>query len=188
MWHSDRPIPQQRLALSLSQLLLPLPESLFLPFLNAFWTTIAREWTSIDALRLDKFLRLIRFYVNAALSYLAQRSWNAQLLKAYLELVERIPLSAVNGAVSDGLRYHVLDVWVDELDAIDATREAPAEVIMSPVERLRKDGKVKKVRERAKECLEDARLTDWSGSHGKGTESDDGAGADEDEEWEGLGD
>ena len=184
-------MPQQRLALSLSQLLLPLPEPLFLPFLNAFWTTIAREWTSIDALRLDKFLRLIRFYVNAAFSYLAQRSWDAQLLKAYLELVERIPLSVINGAVSDGLRYHVLDVWVDELDSIDEKREAPVEVIMGSVERLGKEGKARKVRERAKECLEDARLANWSGTRGKGAENDSGAAGadeDEDEEWEGLGD
>ena len=90
--------------------------------------------------------------------------------------------------MSGGLRYHVLDVWVDELDGIDEMRDAPAAVIMSPVERLGKEGKARKVRERALECLEDARLRDWSGSSGKGTGNDDGADADEDEEWEGLGD
>ena len=107
-----------------------------------------------------------------------------------MDLVERIPLSVVNGAVSDGLRYHVLDVWVDELDGIDERRDAPVEVIMSPIERLSREGKARKVRERAKECLEDARLVNWSGSGGKGTENDHGAGEDEDEdeEWEGLGD
>ena len=111
-----------------------------------------------------------------------------ELLKGYLELIERIPLSAVNGGVSDGLRYHVLDIWVDELDAVDEKRESPVEVIMGPVEKLRKEGKGKMARERAKECAGDQRLMDWRDSsmkdQGKRVES----GGDDDDEWNGLED
>ncbi|MCJ1388655.1 hypothetical protein MMC18_001504 [Xylographa bjoerkii] len=195
MWHSDRPIPQQRLALALSHLLLPLPTSLFIPFLTAFWTTISREWTSIDALRMDKFMRLVRYYVNAAFTYLSNHSWDAKWLQAYLDLVEALPLSAGNLKVGDGLRYHLLDVWVDELAQVDGGREGrcPVEEIMRPVSRLRKDGKTKKIRERAGECLADDRLKDWKSSitqddvaYEEGDDKDESEG--EEDEWGGLDD
>ncbi|MCJ1400718.1 hypothetical protein MMC11_003926 [Xylographa trunciseda] len=195
MWHSDRPIPQQRLALALSHLLLPLPTTLFMPFLTAFWTTISREWTSIDALRMDKFMRLVRGYVNAAFTYLSNHEWDSDLLDAYLFLVEAIPLSPGNLKVGDGLRYHVLDVWVEELSRVDGKREGqcPVEDVMRPVRRLEKDGRTKKVRERAGECLADDRLKDWrskmvhddvaDNESGKRDESED-----EEDEWDGLDD
>lgn len=137
-------------------------------------------------------MRLVRCYVNAAFTYLAQHAWDTELLKAYLELVAAIPLSLANTKVSDGLRYHVLDTWVEELDGVDVAREGacPVDEIMDPVRRLEKEGRTKKVRERAKECLCDGRLKDWS--HGVGGEvvgesnSGNNAGNDEDEGWGGL--
>ncbi|MCJ1382616.1 hypothetical protein MMC17_005729 [Xylographa soralifera] len=193
MWHSDRPIPQQRLALALSHLLLPLSTSLFIPFLTAFWTTISREWTSIDALRMDKFMRLVRCYVNTAFTYLSNHSWDADLLEAYLDLVEAIPLSAANLKVGDGLRYHVLDVWVEELSRVDGKREGqcPVDELMRPVRKLEKDGRTKKVRERARECSADDRLKDWRTTMGQGDMADDARNNDEsdgEDEWAGLDD
>ncbi|MCJ1284699.1 hypothetical protein MMC26_004035 [Xylographa opegraphella] len=189
MWHSDRPIPQQRLALALSQLLLPLPISLFIPFLRAFWTTMSREWTSIDALRMDKFMRLVRYYVDAAFTYLSNHSWDVDLLEAYLDLVEAIPLSPTNLKVGDGLRYHVLDVWVEELSQVDAKREGqcPVEELMRPVRALERNGRTKMVRERARDCLADDRLKDWRNSVGQGDAVDDPNDDSEGEdEWDGL--
>ncbi|MCJ1419057.1 hypothetical protein MMC32_005408 [Xylographa parallela] len=191
MWHSDRPIPQQRLALALSHLLLPFSTTLFIPFLTAFWTTIAREWTSIDALRMDKFMRLVRYYVNAAFTYLSNHLWDVDLLKAYLDLVETIPLSPGNLKVGDGLRYHVLDVWVEELSQVDGKREGqcPVEEILRPVRKLEKDGRTKRVRERARECLADDRLKDWRSTVGhddvvdKANNNNESGG---DDEWAGL--
>ncbi|MCJ1439201.1 hypothetical protein MMC27_008592 [Xylographa pallens] len=191
MWHSDRPIPQQRLALALSHLLLPLSTTLFIPFLTAFWTTIAREWTSIDALRMDKFMRLVRYYVNAAFTYLSNHSWDVDLVEAYLDLVEAIPLSPGNLKVGDGLRYHVLDVWVEELSRVDGKREGqcPVEEIVRPVRNLEKDGRTKKVRERARECLADNRLKDRRSTVDHGDVVDEANNNDESEaedEWAGL--
>ncbi|MCJ1407678.1 hypothetical protein MMC19_001749 [Ptychographa xylographoides] len=156
---------------------------------------MAREWTSIDALRMDKFMRLVRNYVNAAFCYLIQRSWDSELMAAYLELVEAIPLSVANMKVSDGLRYHVLDVWVEELDRADEMRnegkdgECPIEIIMGPVKRLEKNGKSKTVRERAAECAGDERLKDWSKSGADAPTNDAVGNTNEDtndEEWDGL--
>jgi ribosomal RNA-processing protein 1 len=190
MWHSDRSLPQQALALTLSHLLLPLPKTLFIPFLRAFWTTIAREWTSIDALRMDKFLRLVRYYINSSFTYLSQHSWDEDLVREYVGLVEEWPLSAGNEKVGDGLRYHVLDVWVDELDGVDDGREGKCavEIIMGPVRKLEREGRVKKVRERAGECLGDERLRDWEGGEKGATAGKRDGDEMEDEEWDGLDD
>lgn len=48
---SDRPLTQQRLAADLAGLIDVLPAHNVVPFLDAFWKTMAREWGGIDVLR-----------------------------------------------------------------------------------------------------------------------------------------
>jgi ribosomal RNA-processing protein 1 len=185
MWHSDRPIPQQRLATELASLVAPLPRELFIPFLKAFWNTMAREWTSIDALRMDKFLRLVRVYVNAGFGYLQAQGWEMGLVEDYKGLIEEGPLSEDNKNSGDGLRYHVLDVWVDELDKVDPEREMGCDVdeVMAPVRKLAEKGKTSTVRKRAKESLNDERLVEWKDEDG---ERENGEAGGEDEEFDGF--
>ena len=59
--------------------------------------------------------------------------------------------------VPDGLRYHVLDVWVEELvPVLEETNENEAgEVLMNAIRRLGKEGLSKSLRKRAKEALEE---------------------------------
>ena len=54
MWMQDKPKNQQRLAVDLAGLIDILPAESFLPFMDAFWKTMAREWNGIDALRYVK--------------------------------------------------------------------------------------------------------------------------------------
>ena len=56
MWLSDRPRTQQRLALELAGLVDVIWHENVLPFLEAFWATIAREWGGIDVLRFVNLL------------------------------------------------------------------------------------------------------------------------------------
>lgn len=51
MWMSDKPLIQQRLAVDLAALVDTLHPEIILPFLDAFWKTMAREWNGIDVLR-----------------------------------------------------------------------------------------------------------------------------------------
>lgn len=188
MWHTDRPIPQQRLASSLANLALALSPELFFPFISAFWTTIAREWLQIDALRLDKYLLLARRYVNSGFVYLSQRAWDSVLCARYLEVIGRLPLSASGAKVSDGLRYHVLDIWLDELDVVDGQGEessCPVEELMTVVHRLKGEAKTKPLRERAGECLADERLKNWKQRAGEENEAEIDQS---DSEWGGLTD
>ncbi|KAI9816730.1 MAG: hypothetical protein M1826_001728 [Phylliscum demangeonii] len=52
MWMTDTPLVQQRLASDLAGLVQIVPAANVLPFLEAFWTTMAaREWNAVDRLR-----------------------------------------------------------------------------------------------------------------------------------------
>ena len=160
MFHQDKPIPQQNLCRSLAAMLHSLPQTVFIPFLTAFWTIVAAQYSSIPSLRLDKYLLLIRTYVATSFEYLAAHSWSEELLGDYLDLVKKIPFSADAGdgaKVPYGLRYHVLDVWID---GFKGCLGVSTDKVMEPVEHLRKIARSKILRNRAKDVLADERLLD----------------------------
>lgn len=64
-------------------------------------------------------------------------------------------LNAGDGKVPDGVRYHVLDVWVDGLVETEGWEGVG---VLRPVEILRTKGRTKIVRERARQVLGDERL------------------------------
>ena len=122
---------------------------------------------------MDKFLSLVRNYVNAAFKYIAREAWDASLLKDLLQLIETVPLNPENIRIPDGLRYHVMDVWVDELDRVDTEKSMPlAKEILGPIWRLEREGVTKTVRKRAKEILGDERLKDWDHGEQDGGEAE----------------
>ncbi|KAF2637109.1 hypothetical protein P280DRAFT_472625 [Massarina eburnea CBS 473.64] len=191
LWMQDKPKLQNRLSSDLASLPATLRPVVVLPFLRAFFLTIAREWINIEALRLDKYLFLIRQYVNASFKYLAREKWNEDMVKQWNGIMEEIPLNATETKLPNGLRYHVLDIWVDELEKVEEgwakeeMREALGRV-MEPVEKLAKDGRLKVVRTAAKECLADERLQAWRGE--AQDEVDEEMSDEKDEEWGGFDD
>jgi ribosomal RNA-processing protein 1 len=76
LWMCDRPLPQQALAQDLADLIYVLPqqgdggEEVVAAWLRGFWATMAREWTGIDVLRMDKFLLLVRRVLGASLGWM----------------------------------------------------------------------------------------------------------------------
>ncbi|KAL9074148.1 MAG: hypothetical protein Q9157_004496 [Trypethelium eluteriae] len=176
MWMSDKPKPQQQLARDLAELVQILPPQNVVPFMHAFWKTMAREWVGIDALRMNKFLYLIRQYFLAALSFFAKRDWrDRDLLGEYLEVLATIPLNPTSGKIPNGLRYHVLDIYVDEMDKVDAKRERmlPIEDLLGPVKELGVQSPTKAIREAVKDTLRDERLVIWRGKAGSPGEMQD---------------
>ncbi|KAL2818266.1 nucleolar protein,Nop52-domain-containing protein [Aspergillus granulosus] len=265
-YHSDRPLTQQALARNLSYSLVPtLPRSTVHRFLRAFWITIGREFHSIDRLRLDKYLLLIRSYVGVAFQIFLKNSkptsqqangdsatkkrkreesakdkkrskskskngkrlaqdaeagnetedqqpssndWTD--LKAYLSIIAEGPLNPLNFDPSqpaldekndiipmphgpDGLRYHLLDIWIDELEKVlefddqgKPVGAVPIDLLLEPVETLKTKGLHKPVRARAAETLGDERLVQWGFREGvvKQVEEEESS----EEEWGGFGD
>ena len=91
-------------------------------------------------------------------------------------------LSAGDGKVPDGVRYHVLDVWVDGLVETEGWDGVG---VMRPVEKLRIDGRTKVVRERARDVLRDDRLQGIEERTGNDEED---RGIDDEGEFEGFTD
>ena len=144
---------------------------------TAFWETVCREWASIDQWRMNKVLLLVRFFVREqfglALGHAVKGGPRAkdQVIRQ-LEILETWPLSSRERKVPDGLRLHVLDVWVDELagqlseaqkniDDTDATSAESkknllfntANQFMDPVQKVSREALSKGVKIRAKEAI-----------------------------------
>ena len=127
---------------------------------------------------------MLRQYIAYSFKYLQQHAWDGELVTGFFDLLEGActgksedgigALSAGDWKVPDGVRYHVLDVWVDGLMETEGWDGVG---VMRPVERLRTYGRTKVVRERAREVLEDERL------QGTGERRED-----DEEEFEGFAD
>lgn len=136
-------------------------------------------------------------------------------LAAYISIIEEGPLCPLNYDEDqakdegdpnyvpmphgpDGLRYHLIDIWIDELEKVLEFEEVagegddeapkrkikgdvPMELILRPLEKLRAESAYKPVRTRAAEALEDERLFEW-GIRTREVEEDE----DSEEEWGGF--
>ncbi|KAH8425967.1 ribosomal RNA processing 1 family protein [Aspergillus melleus] len=249
-YHSDRPLTQQALARNLSYGIVPtLPRATLHRFLRAFWITIGRDFHSLDRLRLDKYLFLIRCYVGVAFEIFVKGAKSQQTeetnkkrkrqdaggkkeknkrskgkkkaqaeevadeeeeegtanggdssaqgkwadLESYISIIEEGPLCPINFDPDqpaadekndyvpmphgpDGLRYHIMDIWIDEVEKVLEFDEAddeeepkerkpkgdvPMDLLLRPIEKLRTDCPYKPVRTRATETLNDDRLVEW---------------------------
>ncbi|KAF3928886.1 hypothetical protein ABW20_dc0109913 [Dactylellina cionopaga] len=174
MWLSDRPRTQQRLADDLALLVDVLKPHNVFTFLEAYWITMTREWTSIDALRMDKFMLLVRRYVAASLRYLHAHDLDEEIVRKNNEVLEEFPLHPTNSKLPDGLRYHIIDIYADELiklakvekdeeaeqDTEDEYEITPGqtELLLQPFRKLQKETLSKSIRKSVTELLEDERI------------------------------
>lgn len=200
MWLQDKPRNQQQLARDLAELLHVLKPDTFITFATAFWQTIAREWGGIDALRMDKYLYLVRCYVQEGFQYVRRKGWAEKLLGEYLEVLEGVAFNVRDARIPNGLRYHVIDLYVDELDKADVEDEAPVERVLEPMRKLGKESMTKTVRKRVGEALDDERLVDWKARReieqedseeevdGEGMDGVKGGEADENDDFGGFDD
>lgn len=204
MWFSDRPRTQQKLAADLGELLGKLQAANFFPFVDAFWVIMAREWENLDQHRLDKFLMLVRRYVAATLRRLRAEAWAEAWVEDYGRVMRHVPLNAADHRVSNGIRLHVFDVYLDELARVvtegrdgvdteadwkDVMADVPVQELLKPIQEIATGSPVKFIRERAAEVLADARLVEWGVADAPATTdaADDDDDDDESEdEWGGF--
>lgn len=174
MWMSDKPRNQQQLARDLADLVHVLAtRENFLTFVDGFWQTMSREWSSIDALRMDKFLYLVRCYVQEGFQYVRRAGWNEDLVEKYMGVLEATPFELRSVRIPNGLRYHVVDLYVDELDKADEDSSAPLERLIAPMRKMAKESPNKAARKRTAEALDDARLDSWKTRKEIGEDSED---------------
>ncbi|CAH1263036.1 RRP1B [Branchiostoma lanceolatum] len=130
MWMSDKPLVQEELAKTMSNLLhcLKNEDTVFL-FIKVFFKTMIREWNGIDHLRMDKFFMLIRNMVSQCLEFLRRNQWEARLTDRFMNIMKEGPMSTSTEEVPNGIRYHICDLWVEELEAVGGKELSPQELL-----------------------------------------------------------
>lgn len=188
LWMCDRAVPQQNLCNELADLVYVLPREAVVAWLRGFWATMAREWTSIDVLRMEKFLLLVRRVVGASFRWMkstagkdSQGSWDESRVDDIFGLLQEWPFSTEEEVemesilgqeeeglsaqkIPAGLRLHVLDIWVDEaekaglLEKVDEKAAKILQRLCELVDVLEQSTTSPAVRNRSKESLADDRL------------------------------
>ncbi|KAI3522822.1 hypothetical protein L1887_00873 [Cichorium endivia] len=116
IWHADKAPVQSNLIDKLSSMLLTLDVPLSLHYLSAFLTTLRREWSGIDVLRLDKFYLLIRRFVNSSFQFLKKHSWDLELTRRVMTIYqEKSLLANEKKFLGNGVNYHIVSVFLDEI-------------------------------------------------------------------------
>lgn len=92
MWMSDRPRAQQRLANDMASLVAVVDKKHAIQFLAAFWSIMCREWGRIDSLRIDKFLLLLRRFVEVGFKLLLGSGWESKVVEGYVTVLSQWPL------------------------------------------------------------------------------------------------
>lgn len=115
---------------------------------------------------MDKYFYLVRQYLHASMRYLARAGWkDISMVDDLTTVMADTPLNARDTKVPNGLRYHILDIYLDELEKVDDEHEAdiPAEKLLAPLMVLQKECPTRTIREQAKEVLQDQRVRKWLG-------------------------
>ena len=110
-WHSDKPKVQADLAERLAALVHVMPQGQAWPFVRVFWSTMCREWTLIDRLRLDKFYMLMRRSLAHSVKRVAQAQWSTTEVAAFTSVLggESGPVVA---QAPTGVRYFMCDSFL----------------------------------------------------------------------------
>ncbi|XP_061361548.1 uncharacterized protein LOC133305364 isoform X2 [Gastrolobium bilobum] len=115
VWHADKPVFQAELIDRLSSLLLAVDLSLSVQYFSTFLLTMRREWSGIDALRLDKFYLLIRRFISKFFSLLKKNSWDLELAQRLMDVLDEATFSAEDKLQGNGVNYHIATVFIEEL-------------------------------------------------------------------------
>lgn len=206
MWFSDRPRTQQRLADDMGSLLLVVHETNYFAFLSSFWKIMSAEWLALDRHRVDKFYMLLRRYVGYAFQRLAQEGWEETWIERHNTVMNKVPLHPENPKIPDGIRYHILEIYLDELEKVvlkdkkeaedededeDNVKELFADVpvaeLLEAVETLSEESVNPIVKKKCVEdVLENPALVAWGVAEELEGAADEEKEEDEEDEWAGF--
>ncbi|KAF9926133.1 hypothetical protein FBU30_004209 [Linnemannia zychae] len=136
MWMSDKPLVQQQLCETLASLILRVPRESVMAFIATFWETICGEWNGIDRLRLDKFYLLLRRFLMYSFRMLKENEWDLKTIEEFTTVMINGPLSASNKQVPDGIRFHLIEIYLEELEKVVSVAESgdvPTAHILQPM-------------------------------------------------------
>uniref|UniRef100_A0A0G4I4F8 Uncharacterized protein n=1 Tax=Chromera velia CCMP2878 TaxID=1169474 RepID=A0A0G4I4F8_9ALVE len=87
-WHADKKAFQTIFAVKIVKLLEAIPEENQTTWMGAFWMTAQKNWTTLDRVRLDKYLLLVRIFLAETFAILKKKKWDPEFI-AELNLMLR---------------------------------------------------------------------------------------------------
>lgn len=172
MWACDRPRTQQAMAADMASMFLVVHESYYYRFVEAFWAILAKQWEKVDRYRIDKFYMLMRRVIYSSILRLKQANWDEDEVKKFNEAMSKTAMNAEDARVPNGIRFHVQDVYCDEVERVlkegvaedeepDLT-EVPMALLFANIYSMAQKGYAKFFRQRVeKDILSDERLIQW---------------------------
>lgn len=112
----DRPVIQHELASRLANITHLLDGPRAIEYGRTFWQTMNREWSGIDKHRLDKFYALMRYFLAETLVLAKNRQWASDTVDAITAELQGLPLSPDPTVFKRGVQFHVLDIYLEELE------------------------------------------------------------------------
>ncbi|XP_034936572.1 ribosomal RNA processing protein 1 homolog [Chelonus insularis] len=116
MWLSDKPLVQEELAESISNLVHSI-ESMEMALLYTKCTlrTLSSEWFGLDWYRMDKFEMLARRIMRQSFVMCKKSSWDEEWVKGVSKIIEDILLDPKG---SMGFKFHITEIFIEELAKI----------------------------------------------------------------------
>jgi len=94
-------------------------------YISTFLQTVRREWGNVDKHRVDKFYTAVRFMISEAYKYMSKRHWNIGIVRLFNDVLYEEGLCADTPGLTNGLRYHLIDICVSELAKVNQNAELP---------------------------------------------------------------
>ncbi|KAK2585967.1 hypothetical protein KPH14_010544 [Odynerus spinipes] len=116
MWMSDKPLIQEELAESLSNIVHcfdSMPNVLL--YNKCALKTLAIEWFGIDQYRLDKFAMLVRRILRQTFKVFNDKKWNIEWVRGFVEILEQLLLDE---KCCLGFKMHVTELYWEEIAKI----------------------------------------------------------------------
>ncbi|KAJ9172933.1 hypothetical protein P3X46_016120 [Hevea brasiliensis] len=132
VWHADKLPAQTHLIDSLSSILLQLYLPLSVHYLSVFLLTMRREWTGIDALRIDRFYLLIRKFMHSFFILLKKNSWDLELPTLLMGVLGEGTFLADDNSLRNGVNYHIAFVFLEELRSFLPLSKQVIDVLLGP--------------------------------------------------------
>lgn len=132
VWHADKLPAQLDLINRLAALLPSLPAPLAAGYFDAFLSTIRREWSGIDFLRLDKFYLLIRRFLRHLFLLLHNCSWDPDLSSRLIAILSEKSLLAADKHPAQGVNNHIAEIFFDELADFLPVSPQTLDVLLKP--------------------------------------------------------
>lgn len=132
VWHSDKAPVQSELIERLAGLLESVAVELSVSFFSVFLTTMRREWSGIDRLRLDKFYLLLRKFLSHMFKVLENGGWDKGLVSKFMDALKERAFLARDRHPALGVNLHFTDIFWDEFGKFLPVPDGTLELLLEP--------------------------------------------------------